>query len=652
VSEPGARDPGIVQLKERLLALSGVDDVERPDPLRSVLASLSGLSQDVAGLESRLAAIEDELDGLAERWESFSRSGTRETHDRVAALGEAVTLARTELAGLRSEVSTVGAERLARLESGLAGLTSAVGESVDDLAEAVESSLGALAGAVDASLEEQFSAEQVLSLDPSAVTDVAAEVERRLDGSLARPADLAALRTEMAAATAAMAERVEGALRDQIADLSRQVSELSAEREALRDGVRAELDRLTGSADARLAELTSRSITTMDELRVRVGDELAASRETVRSGVEGLREQLSDELLALADWTRREHAAVRDSTRAQLDELTVTTREALQRATATAQSAVARLSEELAEQAEAARASLATRVNERLGAVSDAVLAGLAEHRGSGKVLEQIEARLVATGRLMLDYLSERDLALEAERDRVLHQLLEDVAAGVPAAERTRMTSRASELLERRRAARDAARWRESQLPGGSSPRLDVDALAERLRVDEPDPLPEPEGVAEPAVAEQLPVKKVRQRRRPRSQAPPDPDLAPAAPAPAAAASAPPAPADQIPPEPTSAHAPSAGPASAEPTPPDPTSAHDSIPADPSPAAEIPSGSSPELLQQPAPDPYPDAYPDPYADPYPDPASDLSSTQEIVPLSALFDRQDDPPGFPSESPDA
>ena len=80
--------------------------------------------------------------------------------------------------------------------------------------------------------------------------------------------------------------------------------------------------------------------------------------------------------------------------------------------------------------------------------MSDALLAGLAEHRGSGKVLEAIEARLVATGRMMLDYLSERDLALEAERDRVLHQLLEDVATGMPAAERARMSARASELLE------------------------------------------------------------------------------------------------------------------------------------------------------------------------------------------------------------
>ena len=143
-------------------------------------------------------------------------------------------------------------------------------------------------------------------------------------------------------------------------------------------------------------------------------------------------------------------------------------------------------------------------------------------------MLEAIEARLVATGRMMLDYLSERDLALEAERDRVLHQLLEDVATGMPAAERARMSARASELLERRRAARDAARWREAQGPGGVTHRVDVEALAERLRVDEPDPVvevvPEPPRSQQqsPQEEEAHPPARTRSRRRARPKAAPE----------------------------------------------------------------------------------------------------------------------------------
>ena len=68
--------------------------------------------------------------------------------------------------------------------------------------------------------------------------------------------------------------------------------------------------------------------------------------------------------------------------------------------------------------------------------------------------------RLSAVGRALLDHLAGRDLLLEQVRDEHAAQLLSDVLAGLGPAERGAATQRAAGLLQRRREARDAARWR------------------------------------------------------------------------------------------------------------------------------------------------------------------------------------------------
>lgn len=99
--------------------------------------------------------------------------------------------------------------------------------------------------------------------------------------------------------------------------------------------------------------------------------------------------------------------------------------------------------------------------------------------------LDRLEERLTGAGRALLDYLIERDLALEAERDRVLHELLDDLTAGLTAGERRTLSGRASGLVERRRAERDAAHWRAASAGTRPAPLVDEDELVRRFGLDQ-----------------------------------------------------------------------------------------------------------------------------------------------------------------------
>jgi hypothetical protein len=94
--------------------------------------------------------------------------------------------------------------------------------------------------------------------------------------------------------------------------------------------------------------------------------------------------------------------------------------------------------------------------------------------------------RLVAAGQSLLAYLGERDRMLERERDRMLHEVLEEFAEGLSPRERRAVASRVTEAVDRRRDARDAARFRKDAAPEPEIP--SVPSLVARL--DEP--LPEP----------------------------------------------------------------------------------------------------------------------------------------------------------------
>jgi predicted nucleic acid-binding Zn-ribbon protein len=79
---------------------------------------------------------------------------------------------------------------------------------------------------------------------------------------------------------------------------------------------------------------------------------------------------------------------------------------------------------------------------------------------GAQAVLEAGVRRIQTSGDALVHYLDDRDLALEAERDRIMRDVLEEFAETMRAHERRGVARRLAAVVERRRDARDAARWR------------------------------------------------------------------------------------------------------------------------------------------------------------------------------------------------
>jgi type IV secretory pathway VirB10-like protein len=92
--------------------------------------------------------------------------------------------------------------------------------------------------------------------------------------------------------------------------------------------------------------------------------------------------------------------------------------------------------------------------------------------------------RLVGAGQALLAYLGERDRWLERERDRVLHEVLDEFAQGLSAKERRAVSSRMGEALDRRRDARDAGRFRRTE---AGQPAIEIPEVpAEIAALNEP----------------------------------------------------------------------------------------------------------------------------------------------------------------------
>ena len=88
----------------------------------------------------------------------------------------------------------------------------------------------------------------------------------------------------------------------------------------------------------------------------------------------------------------------------------------------------------------------------------------------------------------LLAYLADRDRVLERERDRVLHEVLEEFAVGLTPRERRAVASRVGEAVDRHRDGRDAARFRRTQ---AGEPELDIPSVPGVVaRLSEPLPTP------------------------------------------------------------------------------------------------------------------------------------------------------------------
>jgi hypothetical protein len=113
-------------------------------------------------------------------------------------------------------------------------------------------------------------------------------------------------------------------------------------------------------------------------------------------------------------------------------------------------------------------------VESTVGVASSEVKSGLAEMsrsltgqfaaiRGVTGTLGGGTDRLVGAGQALLAYLGERDQWLERERDRMLHDVLDEFAQGLSGRGRRSLSSRMRNVVDRRRDARDAERFRHSE---------------------------------------------------------------------------------------------------------------------------------------------------------------------------------------------
>jgi hypothetical protein len=267
------------------------------------------------------------------------------------------------------------------------------------------------------------------------------------------------------------AERADARPAGAESDLARRIEALAAAGpngdEALAGSVREALVELGAAVDRGLSALgASLSAYSSAELGPRLDglrhsvDEIAGHRATLDTAVGGLRDRL-DQLVDveavtslrgdLADALDEQAADLRETlaanaaeVRGALDDGLVALRGALDDGTATLRDAV--------------RDDLAG-VREALADCTDALRSATGELTGG---VEQ----LATAGRGLLGYLVERDRLLEAERDEMLHALLDDFADGLSSKERRALRARLGDALDRRRDARDAERWRAAQPAG------------------------------------------------------------------------------------------------------------------------------------------------------------------------------------------
>ena len=200
------------------------------------------------------------------------------------------------------------------------------------------------------------------------------------------------------------------AVAQRLADLARDTADSSA-------ATRETVDRLTALA-GRLAGLdatVARGVVA-DERSVTVLSEVATSTEALNKTIAGFR----------AEWPTR-------------------TFEVVQGARAVAEGVVAEVRKEVSAQLVRVREELARAVESVVDA-SSGISSGT--------------DRLSGVGSVLVAYLEERDRLLEAERDRVLHEVLDTFASGLSARERTALSGRVTDAVARRRDARDADRYR------------------------------------------------------------------------------------------------------------------------------------------------------------------------------------------------
>ncbi len=367
-------------------------------------------------LEARLAALEDSLEGVAERLESFARDDANATAERLSTLtrGQAdlrvlVADQSTNLAATLLEAQSVSsAAVVGRVEEAIGGLTGSVREAIDAFAGSVEHSLVALGGSVGTALAEARDAHH------DHLDEISGSFDAGMEKVTTGHTQLATRLTEQAATLGATRADVTAAIESLNSDIAASLEASAvAAKKVLEDN-----DRTAASRIAEIKRGGDVASAAIDSLATKVASIAKTSAETqtmVGKLDEGWRE------VAQAVVERASEAAA-----AELDEFR----------------------ERVGRELESVRGSLGQ------------TIAAVVESRTE---LDAGTRRLDASGQALLQYLAERDLVLEEERDRILRDVLDEFAKGLDAKSRKHLSMRVSEAMDRSRDARDADRYRKTK---------------------------------------------------------------------------------------------------------------------------------------------------------------------------------------------
>jgi hypothetical protein len=201
---------------------------------------------------------------------------------------------------------------------------------------------------------------------------------------------------------------------------------------------------------------------------------------------------------AVVDGVRAELAALRHDLADALEEI----REDVEGAVDTARTALAATLDDHAEAARDVLDGVQSEVSSGLSEISRSLMGQFAAIRGVTGTLGGSTDRLVGAGNALLGYLGERDRWLERERDRVLHEVLEDFAQGLSGRGRRTLSNRMHDVVDRRRDARDAERYRQTDQAGVV---IEIPALPPEL-AELGEPISGPDVATDPPLPPATPV--------------------------------------------------------------------------------------------------------------------------------------------------
>jgi len=410
-----------------------VSTAEHPDALTRRLELLAGASGEEAAGESSVVAelvrgLRAEIGAVRAELGSL-RSETGAVRSDLDGLGSRVE----QIDALARDGASTAAATLASLEGGVADLGRQVETEsratadlvVGRLREITESGLSGL----ETALLERLG-EVVQQRDDALRGEVRAELQSAREQAAQDRADM----TELAASVRVALDGLQGMVEAEVEVVRAAVAETGTEVAEVVRSVRA----VTGHVGD-LHEVVTRGVGATQEALTA----LSGSTEALAQTVEGFR----------TEWPTR-------------------TYEVVQGARAVADGVVREVRAEVSAQLERVRREL-----DRAAGGVDAARDGL----------DAGTDRLSRAGAVLVAYLEQRDRLLEAERDSVLHDVLDTFAAGLSPRDRSALAGRVGDAVSRRRDGRDAERYR-AAVGTPVSPAADLPEDLRRLAQVEPAP--------------------------------------------------------------------------------------------------------------------------------------------------------------------